>query len=216
MERQVLLTGIGGQGVQLAVQVLARAVLRRPRRAAVRQLRGHDAWRQHRLLPGHRRRPGRVAADGGTLGLGQRCLCITSTQLPRFAGSATGGVVLVNTTVWECCGRVEPPCGGPASDLAVDAGNVIAAGMVMLGALCTATRVVDLDALRDAARSSCTSHATPRAQRACPGDGRRRAGWCRGRGLAHRVGVRRATPLQTDRRRVHRTGPTPSSPGGRW
>ncbi len=69
---------------------------------------------------------------------------------------------MVNTTAWggvfdgENLRVVEVA----ASDLAVDAGNVIAAGMVMLGALCTATRVVSLDALRQAARASVPAYRT--------------------------------------------------------
>lgn len=73
-----------------------------------------------------------------------------------------GGIVVVNTTVCEGAidGQNLHVVEVPASELAVDAGNVIAVGMVMLGALCTATRVVSLEALHSAARSSVPAYRT--------------------------------------------------------
>ena len=53
MEREVLITGFGGQGIQLAAQTLrSRGRARRPRSLAVRRVRRLDARRQHRF---HRR-----------------------------------------------------------------------------------------------------------------------------------------------------------------
>ena len=61
---KLLITGIGGQGVQLAAQVLARGGdARGPRGHVPRPLRRHDARRQHRQ---HRRR--RRRADRGAAG----------------------------------------------------------------------------------------------------------------------------------------------------
>jgi 2-oxoglutarate ferredoxin oxidoreductase subunit gamma len=82
--------------------------------------------------------------------------------IPTLRRIRDGGVVLVNTTVWEGV-LVEANLlvvEVPASDLAVDAGNVIAAGMVMLGAFSAATRLVSFEALCRAARSSVPAYRT--------------------------------------------------------
>ena len=64
MEREILFTGIGGQGVQLAAQVLARAAVLEGRHVhAARHLRRHDARRQHRRDARRRRRADLDAAD---------------------------------------------------------------------------------------------------------------------------------------------------------
>ena len=161
MERQLLLTGIGGQGVQLAAQVLAGAALSEGRDV---QLFGSYGG----MMRGGNTDATLVVADDRvesppTVGSAWAALLMhhqyAAPTLGRVRG---GGVVLVNTTVWE--GDVDGDnlrvVEVPASHLAVDAGNVLAAGMVMLGALCTVTRLVSLDALRRAARSSVPAYRT--------------------------------------------------------
>ena len=161
MERQVLLTGIGGQGVQLAAQVLAGAALSEGRDV---QLFGSYGG----MMRGGNTDATLVVADDRvesppTVGSAWAALLLhhqyAAPTLRRVRG---GGIVLVNTTVWE--GDVDGDdlrvVEVPASALAVDAGNVLAAGMVMLGALCTVTRLVSLDALRGAARSSVPAYRT--------------------------------------------------------
>ena len=132
----MLLTGIGGQGIQLAAQVLAEAAL--------------DEGRDVQLFGAY----GGMMRGGST----EATLVVSdgSIEAPPTAGSAwaalvmhpdyadpvlcrvrSGGVVLVNTSVW----------GGPtdrerfdvievaATDQAVEIGNLLTAAMVMLGAL---------------------------------------------------------------------------------
>ena len=161
MERQVLLTGIGGQGVQLAAEVLARAALSEGRDV---QLFGSYGG----MMRGGNTDATIVMADDRvesppTVGSAWAALVMHHEYAgPTLRRVRHGGVLLVNASVWE------GPIDGenlrvvevPASDLAVDAGNVIAAGMVMLGAFCTATRVVSLGALRGAARSSVPPYRT--------------------------------------------------------
>ena len=161
MERQVLLTGIGGQGVQLAAQVLADAALSEGRDV---QLFGSYGG----MMRGGNTDATIVAADDRvesppTVGSAWAAVVMHHEFAPGTLRLVRdGGVVLLNTTVWEGPidrGRLRV-VEIPASDLAFDAGNVIAAGMVMLGALAAATGVVSLDALRDAARAGVPAYRT--------------------------------------------------------
>ncbi len=161
MERHVLLTGIGGQGVQLAAQVLARAALSEGRDVQLfgsygGMMRGGNTDATLVIADDRVESPPTVTSAWAAL------LLHHEYAAPTLRRVRAGGVVLVNTTVWEGAvdGANHRVVEVPASDLAVDAGNIIAAGMVMLGALCTATRVVSLDALRGAARSSVPAYRT--------------------------------------------------------
>jgi len=161
VERQVLLTGIGGQGVQLAAQVLAEAAMAEGRDV---QLFGSYGG----MMRGGNTDATLVVSDDAVESPPTvRSAWAALVMHHEYAGETLrrvrdGGLVLLNATVWE--GAVDRErlrvVEVPASDLAVDAGNVIAAGMVMLGALCTATRLVSLDALRAAARSSVPAYRT--------------------------------------------------------
>jgi 2-oxoglutarate ferredoxin oxidoreductase subunit gamma len=161
VERQVLLTGIGGQGVQLASEVLARAALSEGRDV---QLFGSYGG----MMRGGNTDATLVIADDRvesppTVGSAWAALVMHHEYaIPTLRRIRDGGVVLVNTTVWEGV-LVEANLlvvEVPASDLAVDAGNVIAAGMVMLGAFSAATRLVSFEALCRAARSSVPAYRT--------------------------------------------------------
>ncbi len=147
----MLLTGIGGQGIQLAAQVLAEAALEEGRDV---QLFGAYGG----MMRGGSTEATLVVSDG-------------SIEAPPTAGSAwaalvmhhefaepvlcrvrSGGLVLVNTSVWD-----GPPERGrfevvevPATDEAVEVGNVLTAAMVMLGALAAVSALVSLDALGQA------------------------------------------------------------------
>jgi len=161
VERQVLLTGIGGQGVQLAAQVLACAASAEGRDV---QLFGSYGG----MMRGGSTDATLVVADDmvespPTVGSAWAALVLHHEYAtPTLSRVRAGGIVLVNATVWE--GALDRTnvrvVEVRASDLALDAGNVIAAAMVMLGALCTATRLVSLDALRDAARDSVPAYRT--------------------------------------------------------
>ncbi|HEY7948809.1 MAG TPA: 2-oxoacid:acceptor oxidoreductase family protein [Acidimicrobiales bacterium] len=161
MERQVLMTGIGGQGVQLAAEVLARAALAEGRDV---QLFGSYGG----MMRGGNTDATLVMADDRvesppTVGSAWAALVMHHEYaVPVVRKVRAGGVVVVNMTVCEggIVGENLRVVEVPASDLAVDAGNVIAAGMVMLGAMCTATRVVSLDALHQAARVSVPAYRT--------------------------------------------------------
>jgi len=159
VEREVLLSGIGGQGVQLAAQVLAVAAVDEGRDVQLfgsygGMMRGGNTDATLVLADSRVTSPPTVDSAWAALAMHH-----------EFAGSVLArvradGIVLVNSSVWEGpvdrAGRTVVDV--PATDLAHDAGNVIAAAMVMLGALCTATGVVSLDALRAAARASVPAY----------------------------------------------------------
>src|SRR5439155_4810594 len=81
---------------------------------------------------------------------------------PTLAKLRPGSLVFVNTTVFEG----DPDAHEyrvvevPATDLAVDLGNIMTASMVMLGAYVAATDIVSLDALDAAVAESLPSYRT--------------------------------------------------------
>ena len=101
MERELVLTGIGGQGVQLAAQVLARAAIAEGREV---QMFGSYGG----MMRGGNTEATVVIADGAieappTVGRrpGRRSSCTTTTPSRRRAKLRPGSLVLVNTTVFE-------------------------------------------------------------------------------------------------------------------
>ncbi|HEX4018462.1 MAG TPA: 2-oxoacid:acceptor oxidoreductase family protein [Frankiaceae bacterium] len=146
MERELLMTGIGGQGVQLAAQLLAKAATRSGRYA---QLFGSY---------GGMMRGGNTDA---TLIIGQE-----PVQAPPMVGSAwsalvmhhefavptldrlrAGSILVLNTAV--VTRELLPPVPDgvrtaaiPASELAIELGSPAAATMVALGAYAAVTRIL--------------------------------------------------------------------------
>ena len=96
-------------------------------------------------------------------------------EADTFAPLRPGSVVLVNSTVFEGAFDREPyvVVDIPATDLAVELGNIMTASMVMVGAYSAVTGLVALDALVDAVTG--VAAAVPRAaRRAQPGRAARR------------------------------------------
>jgi 2-oxoglutarate ferredoxin oxidoreductase subunit gamma len=81
---------------------------------------------------------------------------------PTLGRIRPGSVVLVNTTLYEApldgdgLTRVDVP----ATALAVEAGNIMVASMVMLGAYAAVTEIVGLESLADAVAASLPSYRT--------------------------------------------------------
>ena len=150
----MLLTGIGGQGVQLAAQVLASAALAEGRDV---QLFGSYGG----MMRGGNTDATLVIADvrvesPPTVGCAWSALVMHPMYAePVLSRIKTGGIVMRNKGV--CEGR--PGGSGysvldvAATDLATNAGHPIAATMVMLGAFSAATGIVSLAGLRDATRA---------------------------------------------------------------
>ena len=101
MERELLLTGIGGQGVQLAAQVLARAAIAEGREV---QMFGSYGG----MMRGGNTEATLVIADGAIAGAAHgRPSVVGDLHAPRLlrarprAKLRPGSLVLVNTTVFE-------------------------------------------------------------------------------------------------------------------
>jgi len=144
----VLLTGIGGQGIQLAAQVLAEAALDEGRDV---QLFGAYGG----MMRGGSTEATLVVSDGSieappTVGSAWAALVMHHDYAePVLHRVRSGGVVLVNTSVWDGPTDRErfEVVGVRATDEAVEVGNVLTAAMVMLGALAVLSGLVSLDAL---------------------------------------------------------------------
>ena len=159
MERELLVTGIGGQGIQLAAQVVARAALAEGREV---QLFGSYGG----MMRGGNTEATLVVADGPveappTVDHAWSAIVMHHDySKPTLSRLVDGSVVFVNSTVFEReldgAGLVVVEI--PATDLAVDLGNVMTASMVMVGAYAAVTQLVTLESLADAVAASLPSY----------------------------------------------------------
>jgi Pyruvate/2-oxoacid:ferredoxin oxidoreductase gamma subunit len=161
MERELVLTGIGGQGIQLAAQVLARAAIAEGRSVQMfgsygGMMRGGNTEATVVIADGAIEAPPTVADAWSAIFMHH------DFSEPTRAKLRPGSLVLVNTTVFE--GGFDPVelrvVEIPATDLAVDLGNIMTASMVMLGAYVAATGMVSFDALDAAVAESLPPYRT--------------------------------------------------------
>jgi Pyruvate/2-oxoacid:ferredoxin oxidoreductase gamma subunit len=148
MERVLLMTGIGGQGIQLAAQVVARAALAEGREV---QLFGSYGG----MMRGGNTEATLVVADGPieappTVSEAWSAILMHHDYSESTVGSlGPGSVAFVNSTVFE--GQLDRGrylvVDVPATELAIGVGNIVAASMVMVGAYAAGTGLVGLDAL---------------------------------------------------------------------
>lgn len=145
-EREVLFTGVGGQGVQIVSKALAMAALTE----------GHHVLLLPRYGGGMR---GGMTNAALTIGDGElRALPVITTAWSAFVmdpafwetvrpNLAPGAVVVVNSSVFEL--TVEVPSarvfGVPAKETAVAMGSPQSAGFVMLGAFVALTGLVGVE-----------------------------------------------------------------------
>ena len=159
MEREILVTGIGGQGVQLAANVLAHAALAEGRDV---QLFGSYGG----MMRGGNTDAELVVADARieappTVGSAWAVMAMHPDYAkPALARLRPGGLVFRNSDLWEAeMERTDVDVVDvPAAALAADAGNVMVASMVMLGVLSTVTDLVGLDSLRAGVRACVPSY----------------------------------------------------------
>jgi 2-oxoglutarate ferredoxin oxidoreductase subunit gamma len=149
---EVLLTGIGGQGVQLAAKTLAMAATASGRQVMMSSHYGGE-------MRGGQTEASVVVADERI-----RSVPILESVWSAYVMHArywpgvaarlrSGGVVVANSTVVDDLHAGEwQVFAVPAGDLAVDAGGVMSAGFVLLGAYAGVTGVVDVDSLVAAMR----------------------------------------------------------------
>lgn len=166
MERELLLTGIGGQGVQLAAQVLARAAIAEGRSVQMfgsygGMMRGGNTEATVVVAEGAIEAPPTVAEAWSAIFMHH------DFSEPTRAKLRPGSLVLVNTTVFE--GSFDPDeyrvVSVPATDLAVDLGNIMTASMIMLGAYVAATGIVALASLDAAVTESLPAYRTQHVAR---------------------------------------------------
>lgn len=154
MEREVLVTGIGGQGVQLATQVLARAAIADGREV---QLFGSYGG----MMRGGNTDTTLVVADAAiesppTVGRAWSAIIMHGEfAAPVLSRVQSDGIVLVNTSIVTTSDLPAMPSSVgvvelPVTDVAIDLGAIVMASMVMLGAFAVATRLVPFEALIDA------------------------------------------------------------------
>ena len=183
MERELLLTGIGGQGIQLAAQVLARAAIAEGREVQMfgsygGMMRGGNTEATVVIADGPIEAPPTVGETWSAI------LMHHDFSEGTIARLRPGSLVLVNSTVFEGSFDVTVlVVDVPATDIAVELGNIMTASMVMLGAYSAITGLVGLAALDGAVEASLPSYRTQHVARTsrrsaagstrCPRAGRR-------------------------------------------
>jgi Pyruvate/2-oxoacid:ferredoxin oxidoreductase gamma subunit len=155
VERELVLTGIGGQGIQLAAQVIARAALAEGR--AVQIFGSYGG-----MMRGGNTEATVVFADDAvesppTVGHAWSAILMHHDySAPTIALLRPGSLALVNTSVFE--GDVSSTGATvldiAATELAASVGNPLAAAMVMAGAYTAATGLVALDSLVEGVAAS--------------------------------------------------------------
>jgi 2-oxoglutarate ferredoxin oxidoreductase subunit gamma len=161
MERELVLTGIGGQGVQLAAQVLARAAIAEGRSVQMfgsygGMMRGGNTEATVVVADGSVEAPPTIPDTWSAIFMHHDFSDPTRAKLrPR-------SVVLVNTTIFEGTFDADEfrVVDIPATDIAVDLGNIMTASMVMLGAYAAITDMVALESLDAAVTAALPSYRT--------------------------------------------------------
>lgn len=159
MEHEILLTGIGGQGVQLAGSILAHAATREGREVMSLgtyggTMRGGSTDAQIVIADEPILSPPIVSEAGNALAMH-----------PAFFGPAAarlrpGAVVLCNSTVFDS--TPDRPdlrfADLPATRLATEQGNPMAASLVLLGGFCALREIVSLENLIAAMEEAVPSY----------------------------------------------------------
>jgi Pyruvate/2-oxoacid:ferredoxin oxidoreductase gamma subunit len=160
MERELLITGIGGQGVQLVAQVLARAAALEGREVMYLGLYGG-------MMRGGNTDSTVVVADAPieappVVSRTWSAIAMHDDYWPAVEGKLRpGALVLVNDATFgtDVAGDVTLHR-LRATEAATEVGNPLSASMVVLGAYASVTGIVDIDALVDAMRASVPSYRT--------------------------------------------------------
>lgn len=154
-EREVLLTGIGGQGVQLAAQVLARAAVVDGRQVMLfgvysGMMRGGNSDSTLVVADGDIQAPPLISHASSAIVMHHKFWDPLTSRL------RPGAVIVVNSSLFE--GAVDREAHRvfdvPVTDIASELGNSMAASMVMVGAYAAITGLVTLDAALEGMRDS--------------------------------------------------------------
>lgn len=153
MEREILLTGIGGQGVQLAARVLAEAAAAEGR--AVQLFGAYSG-----MMRGGNTDATVVVGDTAiesppTVAHAWSAIVMHDQFAPNTYAKLTGdGVVVVNSDVCSSRPSTTTTIEIAANTLADGAGSRLGASMVLLGAFASATGIVARASLEEAIRAS--------------------------------------------------------------
>jgi Pyruvate/2-oxoacid:ferredoxin oxidoreductase gamma subunit len=174
MERELLITGIGGQGVQLSAQVLARAAALEGRNVMYLGLyggmmRGGNTDSTVVVGDGPIEAPPVVSKAWSSIAMHDEFWAPIEPKLRPDA------LVLVNDATFTT--QIQAPVTVirvPATNVATDLGNPLGGSMVMLGAYAGTTGIVALDALIEAMRESIPPYRTQHIE---ANEQALRAGW---------------------------------------
>jgi Pyruvate/2-oxoacid:ferredoxin oxidoreductase gamma subunit len=161
LERELLVTGIGGQGVQLAAQVLARGATLEGSHVMLfgvyaGAMRGMNTDATVVIGDGPLQSPPLISHTWSAIGMHDKFWPPIERKLRNDA------LVLVNDSTFET------PLDGdryrvlrvPATDIADEIGNPLGGSMVMAGAYAAISELVGLDALLDGMRASIPPYRT--------------------------------------------------------
>ena len=158
MEREVIVTGIGGQGIQLMAKVLAQAANRAGKQVMLFGIYGG-------MMRGGSSESTVVVSDEAILAPPiiphtWSVLAMHPMGLAEVAAKLRpGGVLCINSTLVHRVPRDDVQLLQiPATRMAEQAGTTMGAGMIALGAFCAATRLVDHQAVLAAMREALPPH----------------------------------------------------------
>jgi len=163
-EREVVFTGIGGQGIQLMAKVLAEAATRAGKHVMLfgvyqGMMRGGPSESTVVIGEGEIQAPPIIPHCWAIVAMHPQGLDELMRKL------RPGGLLFVNETLVPTAARDDVRrLGLPATRVAEQAGNIAGASMVALGGFVAATGVVDFDALVNAMRESLPPHRRQRAE----------------------------------------------------
>jgi len=174
VERELLITGIGGQGVQLAAQVLARAGALEGRNVMYLGLyggmmRGGNTDSTVVIGDGPIEAPPVVSKAWSSIAMHDQYWAPIEPKL------RSGGIVLVNDATFSAeIHAAVTVIRVPATNVATDLGNPLGGAMVMLAAYAATTAIVALSSLVDAMRQSIPPYRTQHIE---ANEKALRAGW---------------------------------------
>jgi len=175
MERELILTGVGGQGIQLAAQVLARAAVLEDRHVLMLgtyggNMRGGNTDCTLIVGDGPIASPPIVSQTGSAIAMHHRFWEPVRAKLRPHA------LVLVNAGVFdaEIDRREHRVFDVPAREIAAEVGSPLAASMVLVGFYAGVTALLRVDALVESMRQSLPSY---RQQHAAQNEKALRAGF---------------------------------------
>jgi 2-oxoglutarate ferredoxin oxidoreductase subunit gamma len=163
-EREVIFTGLGGQGIQLMAKILAEAVVREGKHVMLfgvymGMMRGGPSESTVVIGDGEIQAPPIVP----------HCWSIVAMHPQGLDGLAVklrpGGLLFANQTLVRAAPRDDVRMIGlPATRLAEQAGNLAGAGMIALGGFVAATAIASFDTVVATMRAALPAHRQQRAE----------------------------------------------------